>query len=149
MGKEGYVTVLADTNNSVETERSVLDSLCSRQVDGLLLATALLDDGIVAECQKRQVPFVLVNRTVTGATATSKSRHEGFIEAMNAYPLKADPRIMFECKSLTSQAGDAACRTLIQSRRPITAIVAANDLLALGCYAALGAAGSNAPPTFR
>jgi LacI family transcriptional regulator len=181
MGKEGYVTVLADTDNSIETERSVLDSLCARQVDGLLFATALLNDDIVAECHRRQVPFVLVNRTVAGATATSvvtndsygirlavehlvtlghrkiafvggprntstsKSRHEGFTEAMSAYRLKADPRIMFECKSLTSQAGDTACQSLIQSKRPLTAIVAANDLLALGCYAALGAAGLKCP----
>ena len=43
MGKEGYVTVLADTDNSIEIERSVLDSFFSRQVDGLILATALLD----------------------------------------------------------------------------------------------------------
>src|SRR5947207_9521043 len=42
MGTESYVTVLADTDNSMETERIVLDSLYSRQVDGLILATALL-----------------------------------------------------------------------------------------------------------
>jgi len=53
MGKEGYVTVLADTDNSIEIERTVLDSLCSRQVDGLVLATALLNNDIVAECRKR------------------------------------------------------------------------------------------------
>jgi LacI family transcriptional regulator len=181
MGTEGYVTVLADTDNSIETERSVLESLCSRQVDGLLLATALLNDEIVAECQERQVPFVLVNRTVTDAavtsvvtndsygirlvmehlvtlghrkiayvggplnTSTGKSRQEGFIQAMSAYRLKADTRIMLECKSLTTQAGESACQTLIQNKRPFTAIVAANDLLALGCYAALGAAGINCP----
>jgi LacI family transcriptional regulator len=181
MGAEGYVTVLADTDNSIETERSVLESLCSRQVDGLLLATALLNDEIVAECQERQVPFVLVNRTVTDAavtgvvtndfygirlvvehlvmlghrkiayvggplnTSTGKSRQEGFTEAMSAYRLKADARIMLECKSLTTVAGEAACQSLIESKRPFSAIVAANDLLALGCYAALGAAGLKCP----
>jgi LacI family transcriptional regulator len=181
MGMEGYVTVLADTDNSAETERSVLDSLCSRQVDGLLLATALLNDDIVAECHKRQVPFVLVNRTVAGAAATSvvtndsygirlavehlaalghrkiayvggplntstgKSRQEGFVETMNAYRLKADARIMQECKYLTAKSGDTACQSLIQGKRPFTAVVAANDLLALGCYAALGAADLKCP----
>jgi LacI family transcriptional regulator len=158
-----------------------LDSLCSRQVDGLLLATALLNDDIVAECQERQVPLVLVNRTVTDRsvtsvvtnalygislvvehlvtlghrkiayvggplnTSTGKSRQEGFIQAMSAYRLKADARIMVECKSLTDKAGEAACQKLIQSKRAFSAIVAANDLLALGCYAALGAAGLKCP----
>jgi LacI family transcriptional regulator len=181
MGMEGYVTVLADTDNSTETERNVLDSLCSRQVDGLVLASALLDDNIVAECRRRQVPFVLVNRTVTDTTATSvvtndsygirlavehlvtlghrkiaylggplntstsRSRQQGFTEAMGAYHLKTDARIMCECKSWTIAAGDSACQRLIQSERPFTAIVAANDLLALGCYAALGAAGLKCP----
>ena len=181
MGTEGYVTVLADTDNSMETERIVLDSLYSRQVDGLILATALLNDDIVAQCRKRLVPFVLVNRTISGAAATSvvtndsygirlavehlvelghrklayvggplnastsKSRHEGFREAMTAHRLKADPRIMYECKSLTSDAGSTACQSLIQSKRRFTAIVAANDLLALGCYAALEAAGLKCP----
>ena len=36
---------------------------------------------------------------------------------MNAHRLKADPRIMLECKSLTSQAGDAACQSLIEKMR--------------------------------
>ena len=181
MGKEGYVTVLADTDNSIEVERTVLDSLYSRQVDGLILATALLNNDIVAECRKRLIPFVLINRTIPGATATSvvtndsygirlavehlvglghrkiayvggplntstgSSRYEGFAEAMKAYRLKADPRVMYECKSLTSDAGSAACQILIQSMRRFTAIVAANDLLALGCYAALDAAGMRCP----
>jgi LacI family transcriptional regulator len=181
MGKAGFVTVLADTDNSIETERSVLDSLCSRQVDGLLLATALLNDDIIAECHERQVPFVLVNRTVKDKTATSvvtnefygirlvvehlvtlghrkiayvggplntstgKSRQDGFIEAAKTYRLKADARIMLACKSLTIDSGQSACQRLIQSNRPFTAIVAANDLLAVGCYTALAAAGLKCP----
>src|SRR5438105_9014666 len=64
---------------------------------------------------------------------------------MTAHRLKADPRVMYECKSLTSDAGSTACQSLIQSKRRFTAIVAANDLLALGCYAALDAAGLKCP----
>jgi LacI family transcriptional regulator len=181
MDREGYVTVLADTDSSTETERTILDSLCSRQVDGLLLATALLSDDVVAECKERQVPFVLVNRTVADKTVTSvvsndfhgirlvvehlvtlghrkiaylggplntstgKSRQAGFVEAMSVYRLKADPRIMLECKALTTEAGQAGCTSLIQSKRAFTAIVAGNDLLALGCYAPLAAAGLKCP----
>src|ERR1700719_46718 len=64
LGKEGYVTVLADSDNNRETEGAILDSLQARQVDGLILATAWLNDDIVARCQEPKIPFVLVNRTV-------------------------------------------------------------------------------------
>jgi LacI family transcriptional regulator len=181
LGKEGYVTILADTDNSLDTERTILDSLRSRQVDGLLLATALLTDDIVKECQEHELPLVLVNRTVADEavtsvvtndvygirlvvehlitlghrkiaylggplnTSTGKSRHEGFVTAMSAYRLKADPRIMIDCQSYTTEAGLAACRNLLQGKRSFSAIVAANDMLALGCYAAVGAAGLKCP----
>jgi LacI family transcriptional regulator len=50
LGKEGYVTMLADSDNSRETESAILDSLRARQVDGLILATAWLQDEIVTRC---------------------------------------------------------------------------------------------------
>ena len=78
-------------------------------------------------------------------TSSSKARQQGFTEAMVAHRLKADARIMFKCKSLTIEAGEAACQSLNQGKRPFSAIIAANDLLALGCYAALGAAGLKCP----
>lgn len=181
LGKEGYVTILADTDNSLDTERTILDSLRSRQVDGLLLATALLSDDIVKECLKHELPLVLVNRTVADEsvtsvvtndvygirlvvehlitlghrkiaylggplnTSTGKSRREGFVAAMSAYRLKADSRIMIDCQSYTTEAGLTACGSLLQSKRSFSAIVAANDMLALGCYAAVGAAGLKCP----
>jgi len=52
LGKEGYVTMLADSDNSRETESAILNSLRSRQVDGLILATAWLQDDIVARCRE-------------------------------------------------------------------------------------------------
>ena len=71
LGKEGYVTILADSDNNRETEGAILDSLQARQVDGLILATAWLNDDIVARCQKQKIPFVLVNRTVLDPSVTS------------------------------------------------------------------------------
>src|SRR5258708_11861797 len=62
LGKEGYVTMLADSDNSRETESAILDSLRARQVDGLILATASLQDDILPRCQGRKIPFVLMHR---------------------------------------------------------------------------------------
>jgi LacI family transcriptional regulator len=181
VGKEGYVTILADTDNSLDTERAILNSMRSRQVDGLLLATALLTDDVVKECQENELALVLVNRKVADeevtsvitndvygirlavehlvtlshrkiaylggplTTSTGKARREGFIAAMNAYRLKADPRTMIDCPSYTIEAGQAACEKLLQGKRSFSAIVAANDMVALGCYAAVRAAGLKCP----
>jgi LacI family transcriptional regulator len=41
---------------------------------------------------------------------------------------------VIEAEAFTREAGRAACVELLESQPDITAIVAANDLLALGCY---------------
>jgi LacI family transcriptional regulator len=182
LGKEGYVTMLADSDNSRETERTILDSLQSRQVDGLILATALLHDEIVERCQEQNIPFVLVNRTVLDEsvtsvvtndvhgihlavdhllqlghrklayvggplnTSTGKTRREGFISALKAYRLSVRENLVVDCTSFTVQAGLAAARELLRTaKRSFTAIVAANDMLALGIYDALAEAGLACP----
>jgi LacI family transcriptional regulator len=182
LGKEGYVTMLADSDNSRETECAILDSLRARQVDGLILATAWLRDDIVTRCQEQNIPFVLVNRTVLDEsvtsvvtndaygirlavdhllqlghrklayvggplnTSTATGRRAGFIAALKAYRLSARQKLVADCASFTVQAGAAAARELLAiANRPFTAIVAANDMLALGCYDALTEAGLECP----
>jgi LacI family transcriptional regulator len=182
LGKEGYVTMLADSDNSRDTESAILDSLRARQVDGLILATAWLHDDIVTRCLKDNIPFVLVNRTVLDEsvtsvvtndaygirlavdhllqlghrklayvggplnTSTAKGRREGFIAALKAYRLSVREKLVADCASFTVNAGAAACRELLATaNRSFTAIVAANDMLALGCYDALAEAGLECP----
>src|SRR5258708_220859 len=182
LGKEGYVTMLADSDNSRETESAILDSLRARQVDGLILATAWLQDDIVARCQERKIPFVLVNRTVLDEsitsvvtndaygirlavdhllqlghrklayvggplnTSTATGRREGFIAALKTYRLSVREKLIVDCASFTVQAGAAAARQLLRTaNRSFTAIVAANDMLALGCYDALSEPGLACP----
>jgi LacI family transcriptional regulator len=50
-----------------------------------------------------------------------------------------------ECGAFTEDAGEVAARRLISSQRAFTAIVAGNDLLALGALAALASAGMQCP----
>jgi LacI family transcriptional regulator, galactose operon repressor len=182
LGKEGYVTVLADSDNNRETEGAILDSLQARQVDGLILATAWLNDDIVARCQKQKIPFVLVNRTVLDPsvtsvvtndvhgihlavdhlvqlghrkfafvggplnTSTATGRRTGFLEALKAYRLPVREKLIIDCPSFTVQSGAVAARELLgTANRSFTAIVAANDMLALGCYDALAEAGLKCP----
>jgi LacI family transcriptional regulator len=182
--KEGYVTVLADadSDSNPETERAILERLRARQVDGLILATALLKSEIVTACQEWNLPFVLMNRTVSDPsvtsvvnndvqgvhlvvdhlvqlghrkvayvggplnTSTGRARRQGFIAALKAYRLKAREELVVDCSSFTVQAGLATTRELLRtSKHSFTAIVSANDLLALGIYDALAEAGLACP----
>jgi LacI family transcriptional regulator len=182
LAKEGYVTMLADSDNSREKEGAILDSLRARQVDGLILLTAWLHDDIVTRCREQGIPFVLVNRTVLDEsvtsvvtndgygirlavdhllqlghrklayvggplnTSTAAGRREGFIAALKAYRLSVRDKLITDCPSFTVQAGVAAARELLATAKPsFTAIVAANDMLALGCYDALNEAGLACP----
>jgi len=79
-------------------------------------------------------------------TSTATGRREGFIAALKAYRLSVREKLMADCPSFTVQAGAAAARELLAgANRSFTAIVAANDMLALGCYDALSEAGLACP----
>jgi LacI family transcriptional regulator len=68
------------------------------------------------------------------ALSTGFDRHEGFLDAMRAAGLDADPDLVLVADAFTESEGARLCRELVDSGRGFTAIAAANDLLALGCY---------------
>ena len=142
----------------------------ARQVDGFIVATALLDDPFLHEAAARGVPMVMVNRqtehldvsAVAGDDATGIERTvdhlvelghrdiahiagplqvstgavrlRAFRAAMQRHGLP-DDRVV-EAEAYSEAAGRTALLQLLDGDRP-TAIVAGNDLLALGCYDAL------------
>jgi LacI family transcriptional regulator len=75
--------------------------------------------------------------------ATGHSRKEGLLAAAQSYGLTNVPVI--EALEFSREAGKSACTKLIREHRNITAIVAANDLIALGCYDALNLAKLTCP----
>jgi LacI family transcriptional regulator len=58
----GYSVVLCNTDGSPDRERSQLQLLLERRVDGFVLASAYLNDANVHRLQAKGVPHVLVNR---------------------------------------------------------------------------------------
>lgn len=62
----GYVTLLADANEFQERGEAYGRLLYERRVDGLLIATALGSDRFVRELRGHGLPFLLVNRRVSG-----------------------------------------------------------------------------------
>ena len=77
--------------------------------------------------------------------STGHRRHLGFVEAIGAARLKAPARHVCFTSYFTEEEGARACGELLDAAPELTAIVAANDLLAIGCYDALEARGLRCP----
>jgi LacI family transcriptional regulator len=75
--------------------------------------------------------------------ATGHARTLGFEIAMKRHGLS--PTAILEATEFTREAGRQACEALLLNHRNVTAIVAANDLLALGCYDVFGESAISCP----
>ena len=77
--------------------------------------------------------------------STGRGRYRGYQTAMRAAGLPADPDLVRFASAYTVEEGDRCCRELLASGGGCTAVAAANDMLAVGCYGALEAAGLACP----
>lgn len=181
LAEEGYIAVLADSDNSPENELAILDSMKSRHVDGLILATAHRQDPLVSSCIEDHIPVVLVNRSIdTHAvtevinddekgislaiehlvalghrriafvggprdTSTGQGRYRAFKKFWRAGQFQSGPELMVNCKAFTESEGHQGFLRLLDKHGEFSAVVAANDLLALGCYDALHERGKKCP----
>lgn len=178
---EGYVPIVADAGPETARRETVVERMIARQVDGLILATSLRRDPMLALCRSRGIPLVLVNRTAedSGFSAvvsddrrgmalavdhlvsfghraighvggpvelsTGHGRLQGFLAAMAAHGLSVPAEAVVATAAYSRELGREAMAALLARAPGLTAIVAANDLLALGCYDALRAAGLRCP----
>ncbi|MEI5102853.1 LacI family DNA-binding transcriptional regulator [Streptomyces sp. PmtG] len=177
----GYHTWIVDTHNDPRRERAQIESLRSRQIDGLIVATALRDHPHLRALHADNVPMVLINRRVDAldlpcvtpddadgitravthlaalghtriahvggpaTTSTGATRTHAFRHAVRDLGLADDPALHTEATQWSEAAGAHALRALLDRDTPCTAVVAANDLLALGCYGTLTARGLRCP----
>lgn len=176
-----YTLFLANTDQDPDRERSIIEVMQARHVDGLILATARREHPILEELQRTGMPIVLVNRTadmpvVSSVTADDHSgvgqalRHlvslghrriahvagspttSTGVERARAYRfwvesegLDYDEDLVATAVWFTEADGAEACQELLDRGADFTAILAANDLVALGCYEVLRAAGLEVP----
>jgi LacI family transcriptional regulator len=77
--------------------------------------------------------------------STGLSRYRGFISAMEAHGLEADPDLIVTAKAFSIEEGLRCTRALLERRAGCTAVAAGNDMLAVGCFAALEEAGLTCP----
>jgi LacI family transcriptional regulator len=77
--------------------------------------------------------------------STGQQRHQGFLDAMRAAGVAPDPELVRFGSAFTEVEGARICRELLESGRTFTAILAGNDLMALGCYDVLEERGLRCP----
>ncbi len=177
----GYSALLVNTDNDQTREKSLIISLRSRQVEGLIVATALLHHPLLQELHAQGVRMVLVNRRVDGldvpsitpddgtgialavehlvelghrriahiagpqTTSTGVIRSRAFSSALRDHGIPDDPSLIVSCDYWIEIDGAHALRRLLDSGTEFTAVVAGNDLIALGCYAVFAERGISCP----
>jgi LacI family transcriptional regulator, galactose operon repressor len=77
--------------------------------------------------------------------STGLSRYQGFVSAMEAHGLVPDPDLIVTAKAFSIEEGMRCTRALLERRTGCTAVAAGNDMLAVGCLAALEEIGLNCP----
>jgi LacI family transcriptional regulator, galactose operon repressor len=76
--------------------------------------------------------------------STTRHRRNGYEGALEAFGLALDPALVVD-GSFTRDGGEGACSRLLDSGVDFTAILAANDMAAIGALAALRARGLSVP----
>lgn len=181
LAEQGYIAILADSANNQKNENAIVESLKSRHVDGLILATAHRRDPVVNACVEEHIPLVLVNRTIDAHsvtavinddefgiglavahlvelghqsiafiggpqnTTTGHDRYLAFRNLVRAGKIKSHAELIVNCKAFTEAAGHQGFLSILETGRKFTGVVAANDLLALGCFDAIAEFGLECP----
>ena len=142
---------------ATSTRRDALIGLCSglelpavlvnRAADGRKVSAVINDDSAGIALAVAHL-YALGHRAIghvagPGNISTGRARRAGFLAAIKAHGLAAPPVAVAGSYSIA--AGERACTQLLGLGRRISAIVAANDLLALGCYDALKRRGLACP----
>lgn len=180
LGGDGYQAMLANSDFRASKERLIIDTYLDRRMDGIILASAHLDDTERLTALSRKVPVVLMNREsaapitaiisddaagvrlmfahlhglghrriahIAGPqdTSTGRARRSAFVALMREAGLPVDGRLDVVAESFSEPEGQRCGRQLLDSGAMPTAILAANDWLAIGCITALEEVGLSCP----
>jgi LacI family transcriptional regulator len=166
----GFSGLIVNTDNDAHREQVQIELLRSRQVEGLIVATARVDHPLMRQLHREGVVLVMVNRRPEGVdipsitpddaagvelavrhlaelghtriahvagpqtTSTGVSRSRAFRALVRHLGLHDDPKLIATAAQWSEDAGADAVRSLLDSGVDLTAVVAGNDLIALGCY---------------
>jgi len=62
--KNNYNVILCNTDDKLKKERTYLEILKGKRVDGLILGTAHIKDKSILELEKKKFPYILVSRNI-------------------------------------------------------------------------------------
>ncbi|MGI5461189.1 LacI family DNA-binding transcriptional regulator [Streptomyces sp. CA-249302] len=177
----GYSGLIVNTDNDPGRERAQIDSLRSRQVEGFIIATALVHHPLLEQMRREDVLMVMVNRRPDGIdvpsitpddaagielavrhladlghrriahlagpanTSTGVVRARSFRSVVRDLGLDDDPALVTTCRYWSEESGAEAMRSMLAAGADFTAVVAGNDLIALGCYDVFAERGIDCP----
>ncbi len=172
LAKDGYQAMLANSDVRGAKEQAIIDTYLDRRVDGIILASAHLEDAAQLTALARKVPLVLMNRE-SGApitavisddgagvrqmfehllglghrriahiggpqgTSTGRARRAAFQALAHAAGLAPEARLDITADAFTEAEGYRCARLMLETGERPSAVLAANDWLAIGAIRAL------------
>ncbi len=123
--------------------------LVNRTVDNHNVAAVINDDELGIELALKHL-IELGHRCIAYIggpqnTSTGYTRYRTFLKMSKKNGLPVDRDLIVNAKAYTEPAGQAALEHIMGYEKKFTAILTANDLLALGCYDAINEHGLNCP----
>ena len=147
---DGFVAATARSDHELLDEiaaSGVPLVLVNRRVEDGSLPSATADDHAGARMAvehlvslgHRQIAHLAGPQDVS----TGSARYQGFRDGMRQAGL--EPTLVRQGRAFTEPEGARLCEELLDADAPFTAIVAGNDLMALGCYDVFAARGIDCP----
>jgi LacI family transcriptional regulator len=138
---DGFITATARRDHQLLTELTDLGLpvvLVNRRLQDGALPSVVGDDRAgarlavrhLADLGHRRIAYLAGPQTFS----TGFLRHEGFVAGMGEQGLEVDASLVLIGDAFVEGEGQRLCRELLDRGHDLTAIVAGNDLMALGCY---------------
>jgi LacI family transcriptional regulator, galactose operon repressor len=149
---DGLILAIARRRDPV-IERCIAEDvpavLINRAVDSGAIPSVVNDDAFGIRLVVRHLIDLgherIAHLAGPSTLSTGHARHRAFLSALKTAGLRSDPRRVAVCAAFSEQEGRRGFLALWAKDRGFTAVVAANDLIALGCYDAARELGLRVP----
>jgi DNA-binding LacI/PurR family transcriptional regulator len=176
----GQEVLIANTNYDPERMKICVRRMLQRKVDGVAIMTSEMDDRLIEDFSRRQIPLVFLDTGMPAPgvscvridysagvdsamehliklghhriafisgpmkLASARMRYKAFMESTARDHLDDNPRLIEEGNHRVDGGHSAMQKILASGARP-TAVLASNDLTAIGAMGAIAEAGLRVP----
>lgn len=138
---DGFISATARSAQGMLASLESLDRpvvLVNRRLEGSGLRTVAVNDYLGARLAVNHLIGLGHSRIAhlggPQDLSTGHERRRGFVDAMRAAGIEPDPSLMPAGSAFIESEGARLCAQVLDLASPPTAVVAGNDLMALGCY---------------